>query len=235
MYLDRYISAPFGNWFSSPNYTSVLGTFTLEPRKGLLWRLLKTLRYSFNHNGWTNRLGLRNPGITIGMERYYHSRVLPHKSIVSIYGYNQEEWEKLSTYTKNVPTEINLSCPNTSKQEYNTSCPIEMFDMDNTIVKMSPLTKEQEIDELMRRGVKKWHFSNTLPVAQGGLSGKTLMQYNMRLIKHTLWMDEEAYIIGGGGITNESDVAWYRDLGCSGVSLGSVFFQPFAMRKFELG
>ena len=235
MYLDRYIAAPFGNWISSPNYTSVLGTFTLEPRKGLLLRLLKTLRYSFDHNGWTNRLGLRNPGITIGMERYYHSRVLPHKSIVSIYGYNQEEWEKLSTYTKNVPTEINLSCPNTSKQEYNTSCPIELFDMDNTIVKMSPLTKEQEIDDLMRRGVKKWHFSNTLPIAQGGLSGKTLMQYNTRLIKHTLWMDSEAYIIGGGGIQNESDVAWYRDLGCSGVSLGSVFFRPFAMRKFELG
>ena len=232
--IDRYIAAPFGNWFSSPNYISVLGTFTLEPRKGLLKQLLKTLRYNFHNKGWTNRLGLRNPGIVHGMERYYYSRILPHRSIVSIYGFNYKEWKELSVHTKDVPTEINLSCPNTHSLHNNDPCPIELFDMDITIVKMSPLTTEKEIDDLMRRGVKRWHFSNTLPIAQGGLSGKTLMQYNMKLIKHTLWMDSEAYIVGGGGVTMESDVRFYKDLGCSGVSLGSVFFKPFALRKFKI-
>ena len=99
---------------------------------------------------------------------------------------------------------------------------------------MSPLTTENEIVMYMERGVRKWHFSNTLSIAQGGLSGKTLMQYNRKLIKFTLKEDKCAKIIGGGGVTSMSDVAWYRDLGCSGVSLGTVLFKPFALRKFTV-
>ena len=86
----------------------------------------------------------------------------------------------------------------------------------------------------MERGVRRWHFSNTLPVRQGGLSGKTLMQYNRKLIKFTLGEDKGAKIIGGGGVTNMSDVRFYKDLGCIGVSLGSVCFIPFALRRFKV-
>ena len=112
-------------------------------------------------------------------------------------------------------------------------CPVELFDTCNVIVKMSPLTTENEIVMYMERGVRKWHFSNTLPIAQGGLSGRTLMAYNQKLIKFTLKEDKKAKIIGGGGVKNMSDVAWYRDLGCSGVSLGTVCFWPFALNRFN--
>ena len=114
-------------------------------------------------------------------------------------------------------------------------CPVELFDTNQIILKMSPLTTEEEIVMYMERGVRKWHFSNTLPIAQGGLSGKTLMAYNAKLIKFTLKEDKKAKVIGGGGVKNMSDVAWYRDLGCSGVSLGTVLFKPFALHRFDTG
>jgi uncharacterized protein related to proFAR isomerase len=59
------------------------------------------------------------------------------------------------------------------------------------------------------------------------------MAYNAKLIKFTLKEDKKAKIIGGGGVKNMSDVEWYRDLGCSGVSLGTVCFWPFALNRFS--
>ena len=209
---------------------SVMGTYTLLSRPGLLKALLKTLRYSFHHKGWTNQLGMRNPGIEKGIQKYY---VQPSRRIVSICGFNYGEWKTLAEYTRGIRIELNLSCPNVGMKG-NIGCPIELFDASRVIVKMSPLTTENEIVSYMERGVRKWHFSNTLSIAQGGLSGKTLMQYNRKLIKFTLKEDKCAKIIGGGGVTSMSDVAWYRDLGCSGVSLGTVLFKPFALRKFTV-
>ena len=173
---------------------------------------------------------MRNPGIEKGINKYY---VQPHRRIVSICGFNYGEWKTLAEYTRGIRIELNLSCPNVGIKG-NIGCPVELFDTSHVIVKMSPLTTENEIVSYMERGVRKWHFSNTLSIAQGGLSGKTLMQYNRKLIKFTLKEDKCAKIIGGGGVTSMSDVAWYRDLGCSGVSLGTVLFKPFALRKFTV-
>jgi len=225
-----YIAPPFGNYLHRPDMYSVMGTYTLLSRPGLLKSLLKTLRYSFFHKGWTNQLGMRNPGIEKGIQKYY---VQPSRRIVSICGFNYGEWKTLAEYTRGIRIELNLSCPNVGMKG-NIGCPIELFDASRVIVKMSPLTTENEIVSYMERGVRKWHFSNTLSIAQGGLSGKTLMQYNRKLIKFTLKEDKCAKIIGGGGVTSMSDVAWYRDLGCSGVSLGTVLFKPFALRKFTV-
>ena len=228
--MKYYIAAPFGNYLHRPDMYSVLGTYTLQSRPGLLKQILKTLRYSFHYKGWTNRLGLRNPGIETAINKYY---IEPSRRIVSIYGFNRREWETLAEYTRGVRRiELNLSCPNVENKFHNTGCPVELFQ--GAIVKMSPLTTEEEIVMYMERGVRRWHFSNTLPVRQGGLSGKTLMQYNRKLIKFTLGEDKGAKIIGGGGVTNMSDVRFYKDLGCIGVSLGSVCFIPFALRRFKV-
>ena len=223
------IAPPFGNYLHRPDMYSVMGTYTLQPRKGLLKKLLKTLRYSFHHKGWINRLGLRNPGIERGINQYY---VQPHRRIISIHGFNKLEWEVLAEYTRGLRLEINLSCPNVETKG-NVDCPIELFGAEYVILKMSPLTTEDEIVSYMERGVKKWHFSNTLPIVQGGLSGRSLMAYNKNLIKFTLNEDKCAKIIGGGGVRNMSDVEWYRDLGCSGVSLGTVCFMPFSLKRFK--
>ena len=228
--MKYYIAPPFGNYLHRPDMYSVMGTYTLLSRPGLLKSLLKTLRYSFHHKGWTNQLGMRNPGIEKGIQKYY---VQPSRRIVSICGFNYGEWKTLAEYTRGIRIELNLSCPNVGMKG-NIGCPVELFDTGNVIVKVRPQTTENEIVMYMERGVRKWHFSNTLSIAQGGLSGKTLMQYNRKLIKFTLKEDKCAKIIGGGGVTSMSDVAWYRDLGCSGVSLGTVLFKPFALRKFTV-
>ena len=231
--MKYYISAPFGNHLTRQNMYSVMGTFTLYPRPGLFKQIIKTLRYDFNNNGWINNIGLRNPGIYTGMHKYHMS---PCKKVISIRGMNEKEWKDLAKVTRGVRLELNLSCPNTPDKKNNVDCPIELFDRE-VIVKMSPLTTEQEIINLIERGVRRWHFSNTLPIrlAQGGggLSGKSLMVYNKKLIKFTLREDKGAKIIGGGGVTNMSDVRFYKDLGCSGVSLGSVCFIPFSLKRFS--
>ena len=228
--MKYYIAAPFGNYLHRPDMYSVMGTYTLLSRPGLLKALLKTLRYSFFHKGWVNQLGLRNPGIEKGIQKYY---VQPSRRIVSICGFNYGEWKTLAEYTRGIRLELNLSCPNVGIKG-NIGCPVELFDTGHVIVKMSPLTTENEIVMYMERGVRKWHFSNTLPISQGGLSGKTLMQYNRKLIKFVLGEDKCAKVIGGGGIRNMSDVRFYRDLGCFGVSLGTVCFWPFALKRFKV-
>ena len=228
--MKYYIAAPFGNYLSRPDMYSVLGTYTLQARPGLTKQILKTLRYSFKHKGWINKLGLRNPGIDSALNKYYKH---PNRRIISVWGFNRGEWLSLARYTTGLRTELNLSCPNVKEPYHNTGCPVEKFDTRYVILKMSPLTTEEEIVMYMERGVRNWHFSNTLPVSGGGLSGKTLMQYNKKLIKFTLGEDKNAKIIGGGGVTDMSDVRFYRDLGCSGVSLGTVCFWPFALNRFS--
>ena len=227
--MKYYIAPPFGNYLHRPDMYSVMGTYTVQPRPGLLKQILKTLRYSFHYNGWTNKLGLRNPGVHHAIHKYYQD---PSRRIISLYGFNKGEWETLAKYTRGMKQELNLSCPNVESKYNNTGCPVELFP--DAILKMSPLTTEEEIIMYMERGVRRWHFSNTLPVSQGGLSGKTLMQYNRKLIKFTLGEDKSAKIIGGGGITSMSDVRFYKDLGCSGVSLGTVCFLPWRLRRFNI-
>jgi len=228
--MKYYIAAPFGNYLSRPDMYSVLGTYTVSPRPGLYKQILKTLRYSFKHKGWINKLGLRNPGIDSALNQYYKH---PNRRIISVWGFNRGEWLSLARYTTGLRTELNLSCPNVKEPYHNTGCPVEKFDTRYVILKMSPLTTEEEIVMYMERGVRNWHFSNTLPVSGGGLSGKTLMQYNKKLIKFTLGEDKNAKIIGGGGVTDMSDVRFYRDLGCSGVSLGTVCFLPWRLNRFK--
>ena len=63
-----FISPPFGNYLRTQNTISIKGSFTLHPRPGLFSQIFKTLHYSFNHNGWVNSIGLRNPGIDVAIK-----------------------------------------------------------------------------------------------------------------------------------------------------------------------
>ena len=65
-----FISPPFGNYINLPNTISIKGSFTLEPRTGLFTQIIKTLRYSFKHQGWINKIGLRNKGIDWALLKY---------------------------------------------------------------------------------------------------------------------------------------------------------------------
>ena len=81
--MNVFISPPFGTYLNLPNTNSIRGSFTLEPRKGLILQILKTLRYSNIHNGWINKIGLRNPGIDYALQKYGKDSIGEH-NIISI-------------------------------------------------------------------------------------------------------------------------------------------------------
>ena len=68
--MNLFISPPFGNYINLPYTRSIKGSFTLEPRPGLFSQIIKTLRYSFEHKGWINKIGLRNKGIDWAVDKY---------------------------------------------------------------------------------------------------------------------------------------------------------------------
>src|ERR1051326_1557670 len=85
------IGAPFGNYLSTPGVTSTVGTYTLKNRAGfmrwwLFWRMLRTLRYHFGL-GWTNKLGLPNPGIDHARRKAERNPQWIKDKILSIHGF----------------------------------------------------------------------------------------------------------------------------------------------------
>ena len=106
-----FISPPFGNYVILSNTIPITGSFTLEPRKGLFLQIIKTLRYSFEHEGWVNKIGLRNKGLDWALKN------IDEKKILSIAILQQDEVSKIiQKLPENRNIEINVSCPNTEKK-----------------------------------------------------------------------------------------------------------------------
>ena len=129
-----FIAAPFGNYVKHPNAISVTGTYTLNPRGNRVLAVLKTLRYRRKLNGWTNRLGLPNPGIA--------NAKFKRSEVISIAEIERNEFQTLDKrIPKDQSIELNLSCPNLGKTlpwDY-----IHNFTKTNRewcIAKLSPLT-----------------------------------------------------------------------------------------------
>ena len=220
-----FIAAPFGNNVKHPNAISVTGTYTLNPRGNRVLAVLKTLRYRRKLNGWTNRLGLPNPGIA--------NAKFKRSEVISIAEIERNEFQTLDKrIPKDQSIELNLSCPNLGKTlpwDY-----IHNFTKTNRewcIAKLSPLTKPEEIEYLISGGFKQLHFSNTLPIKYGGLSGPSLIPYTMELINIVRERWEDVEIIAGGGIQSSSTIYDYMAAGANHVSLGSVCFNPFKLKK----
>ena len=227
-----FISAPFGNHIKHPNAISVTGTWTLTERKGLLWSVLKSLRYSKELGGWTNRLGLPNKGVRVGLQRTFPSDVL---SIAEI---ERGDFEKLARIIpENQNIELNLSCPNIGKSLPWDSASIfttyRAADREWCIAKVGPLTKPEDLEFLIEKlGFRQLHFSNTLPVAAGGLSGVLLRPYTLELIRcvRENW-GKDVVIIAGGGVNDFGAVYKYLNEGADHVALGSVCFNWFKLRR----
>ena len=104
-----FISPPFGNYLNLPNTKSIKGSFTLKPRTGLLLQIIKTLRYSFEKQGWVNKIGLRNKGIDWAIKKYKYDK----QSIISIAIMERDEIDILNTKIPDaMDLELNISCPN---------------------------------------------------------------------------------------------------------------------------
>ena len=228
-----FISAPFGNYIKHKNAISITGTWTLDPRGNRFWSVVKTLRWNSELQGWTNKLGLPNPGIKVGLQKTFPSDVL---SIAEI---DRGDFKKLYSIipeTQNI--ELNLSCPNIGK-----SLPwddAEIFtryrattDREWCIAKLSPLTTPEDLEFLVDKlGFRQLHFSNTLPCQYGGLSGSVLRPYTLELIRlvRENWGDS-VEIIAGGGVSDFGAVYEYLGEGANHVAIGSLCFNWFKMKR----
>ena len=227
---ETFISAPFGNWIKPVECIPVTGTYTLHPQGNRLWRILRTLRYDFKSQGWTNRLGLPNPGVKDGLHRHHREEVLSIAEVI------KGDFRKLvEIIPERTDIELNLSCPNLGKNLPWDSARVftQKVSRKWCIAKLSPLTTPEQLEFLIDDlGFTQLHFSNTLPVAKGGLSGVTLRPYTMELIRlvRENWGDT-VEIIAGGGVNDFGGAYEYLNEGANHVSLGSVCFNPFKLRK----
>ena len=220
-----FISPPFGNWFIFKNSKPIVGSFTLEPRPGLLGQIFRTLRYSEKHNGWVNKIGLRNDGIDAGIQKYKNCP----GSVLSIAILKEEEIPKLvKKIPPNFDLEINISCPNLDKKMVSNG--ISKFlnpDREWCIVKMSPESTKEDIDVLYDSGFRQFHCSNTIPLGEkGGLSGPSLIPYTSSLVKMIKEEYEDVTVIAGGGVSNKEIADKYLKLGADHVSVSSAYFNP---------
>ncbi len=221
-----FIAAPFGNYIRTRNSISVHGTFTLYPQGNRVWSVLKSLRPS--KEGWTNRLGLPNPGIAKGL---FKASI---NDVISIAEVNRNEFQEMNKIIPQATSiELNLSCPNSKILPWDHIKQWPNKDRKWCIAKMSPLTTPEEIEYVLNQGFRQLHFSNTLPHKKGGLSGKSLIPYTKRLI-NIVRDDFKSYnieIIAGGGVTTKEDITEYINEGADHISIGSGWFRPLKMRK----
>ena len=221
-----FISPPFGNYINLPNLSQIKGSYTLEPREGLLQQIIKTLRYNFDKNGWVNKIGLRNKGIDYAIKNY-------NGEIVSIAILNKEEIPKIVNKIPNdMNIELNVSCPNAEKKMVTDG--LEKFinkERKWCIIKLSPVSDLKLIDNYYKLGFRQFHCSNTIPIESGGLSGKLIMPYNEKLIKHIKSNYSDTEVIAGGGITKFEDIEYYKKLGANHFSMSTVAFCPYLFFK----
>ena len=180
---------------------------------------------------------LPNTGVKVGLDRQIRGEVL---SIAEVQRGDFKELVQIIPVNQSV--ELNLSCPNLGKSlpwdsaEVFTKYKGTSWERKWCIAKLSPLTTPEQLEFLIDDlGFTQLHFSNTLPLGggrAGGLSGVTLRPYTLeliRLVRENWGSDIE--IIAGGGVSDFGAVYEYLNEGANHVSLGSVCFNPFKLRK----
>jgi len=224
-----FISPPFGNYINLDNVISIKGSYTLYPRDGLFEQIIKTLRYSFENEGWINKIGLRNKGIDYAIENY------DKKSVVSIAILDKDDIQPIvSKIPNNMNIELNVSCPNVSRNITNTInlSPFIKKERDWCIVKLSPLCDISLVDDYYKQGFRQFHCCNTIPIDKGGLSGKSIIPYSTSLISDIKKKYPDTKIIGGGGIKTMEDVNTYKISGADYFSISTLLFNPFKFAAF---
>lgn len=226
------ISAPFGNYIQPAGATATLGTFTLHRRPGRLWRILKTVRYRLKLKAWVNKIGLRNPGIDWLAGRANSGRCDVSDKLVSIHGFDAEQWAALLeriAAIKPMAVELNMSCPNVGEIDW----PPTLFaDAIATgvpvVVKVPPVNYQEMVEQAVDAGVRVFHCCNTLPVPEGGMSGRPLKPVALEVIRdlRSKPFGHDLTIIGGGGIYALSDIDLYADAGVDHVALATKTMNP---------
>ena len=192
---------------------------------------IRDSRYNKEAGGWTNKLGLPNPGIKVGLQKTNRENEV--LSIAEVKRGDFYELEKIIPQDQNL--ELNLSCPNLEKVfSWEGARVLLNSERKWCIAKLSPLTTPEELRFIIERlGFTQLHFSNTLPFGDaGGISGPVLRSFTVELIEmcRKEW-GESVEIIAGGGVRDLGAVMEYLAVGANHISLGSVCFNPFVLRK----
>lgn len=241
------IGAPFGNYLQPLGCTPTLGTFTVENRGGLLyrvWRCARTLRPLWSGRGWINQLGLPNPGLQSLLNKSHvtHFSRMPRydNRIISVKGFSAADWEWLVRQAwslRSAGIELNISCPNVDHvvdvrelkflKEFIEE--LHQFDgnMPAIIAKLPPVRWMLYADILYDWGVRWFHCCNTIPTAKGGISGAALKPYSLWAVTEIKSKYPEATVIGGGGIYDCLDAHHYWEAGADHVAVASALLNPF--------
>tara|TARA_Y100000034_G_C6889909_1_gene409202 strand:- start:1375 stop:2082 length:708 start_codon:yes stop_codon:yes gene_type:complete len=219
------LSPPFSNFYHDDRCTRVLGTYTKHKRPGM-WRNISTLRKS--HNGWINKVGLRNPGI----DNLY----FVEDSIVSISLLEKKDWEKIfiKLKEKNVKgIELNISCPNKKTSDINQRIADDMLNNFNIVsIKLSHDNTMWYGKKYYDMGFSLFHISNTKPTAKGSLSGPSLVEKNLVNIEYLKQIFcNNIEVIGGGGIYDLDTALQYKNAGADYFSLSTVLINPLRGNK----
>ena len=230
--MKYFISAPFGNYLRFTNAISVTGSWTVEPRPGLAWQILKTLRYVKTEGGWgwRNKIGLRNAGIHEGLKRRRSFDVM---SIAPIHKWDWINFDSILPEKQSI--EVNISCPNLDTEEDATSFPyFDKFPQQGKywcICKIPPTASKDLVDKIVDSGYTQIHASNTLPSKKGGLSGKILVPHTLGLISYIKEKHPHVTVIAGGGVTKSWHAQYYLERGADHISLGTVNFTPWRTKR----
>lgn len=240
-----FISPPFGNYLDLEQTISIKGSFTLYPREGIITQALKTIRYSFANGGWVNKMGLRNKGIDYAIQKYKDK-----DCIVSVAILKAEDIPILNRkIPSNMSLELNVSCPNVIIGDVNKSGAVDKNSVENIlinqrlhyflnndrewcIIKLPPNVEVKLVDFYYKEGFRQFHCSNTIPVPEGGLSGKKVKEMNKYLIPALREKyGNEITIISGGGIDSIKDITDYKEFGADHMAFSTVFFCPIKAYK----
>ena len=123
--------------------------------------------------------------------------------------------------------ELNVSCPNTEKDLISNNLHKFLNPQRNwCIIKLSPFTNINKVDQFYKDGFRQFHCSNTIPIQEGGLSGKSIIPYTSKLIKEIKKKYPDTEIIAGGGIRDKHTLDYYKALGADHFSICSILFNP---------
>jgi len=216
-----FISPPFGNYLNIPNTTSITGSYTLNPRNGLIQQIFRTFRYSHYYGGWINKIGLRNKGIDYAIRNWKKG------IITSVAILDKKEIPILEEkIPKSMDIELNVSCPNVSHLETDNLSIFLNDQREWCIIKLSPLANIDLIDNYYNSGFRQFHCSNTLPIKEGGLSGINLIPYTSNLITMIKTKYPDATVIAGGGIRDIETIKKYKILGADHFSISTLCLSP---------
>tara|TARA_B100000965_G_scaffold76898_1_gene61044 strand:+ start:647 stop:1348 length:702 start_codon:yes stop_codon:yes gene_type:complete len=225
-----FISPPFGNYLSFLPYTmNIKGSYTVEPRSGLMEQIIHTLKYSHRYGGWVNKIGLRNKGIDYGVSMYKPYNIL---SLAILNNKDIDIFENKIGGDMNI--EINISCPNADVKVPDKIENLVNKDREWCIVKLSPLETKKNIDKLYSMGFRQFHCCNTYPIKLGGLSGPYLIPYVKEKIGYIKGKYNDCEVIAGGGIQNIDTLRYYKSLGADHFSISSICFNPVRFGLFYI-